>query len=49
LFPASCSGIDEQVNLTFRKWESKVFDELAYTEPFYIKDFFSPAFIAKKQ
>jgi len=49
LFPASCSGIDEQVNLTVRKWESKVFDELAYTEPFYIKDFFSPAFIAKKQ
>ena len=49
LFPASCSSIDEQVNLTVPKWESQVFDELAYTEPFYIKDFFSPAFIAKKQ
>lgn len=48
-FPTTCSGILEQVKLTIPRWESQVFDDLAYAEPFYIKDFFSPAFITKKQ
>jgi tRNA threonylcarbamoyladenosine biosynthesis protein TsaB len=42
LFPASFNGIKEQMNLSIHKWESKVFDDLAYCEPFYIKDFYSP-------
>ncbi len=48
-FPLAQSGINEQISLSLQRWESKDFGDLAYAEPFYIKDFFSPAFIAKKQ
>lgn len=49
LFPESNSGVHEQMKRSLHKWASKVFDDLAYAEPFYIKDFYSPAFFIKKQ
>jgi tRNA threonylcarbamoyladenosine biosynthesis protein TsaB len=42
LFPASLNGTKEQMSLSIYKWESTVFYDLAYCEPFYVKDFHSP-------
>ncbi|MEY2587566.1 MAG: hypothetical protein RLY11_1415 [Bacteroidota bacterium] len=39
----------DQIQMAYNRWEFKKFDELAYTEPFYVKEFYSPAFITKKQ
>jgi tRNA threonylcarbamoyladenosine biosynthesis protein TsaB len=39
----------DQAMMALDKWVLKKFDELAYVEPFYVKEFYSPAFIMKKQ
>lgn len=49
IFPEYMSDIKEQLILSMQKWNLRSFDDLAYSEPFYIKDFYSPAFFTKKQ
>jgi len=47
-FPAFESAILEQLLLTMIKYEHDIFDDLAYAEPYYIKEFYSPSLFIKK-
>jgi tRNA threonylcarbamoyladenosine biosynthesis protein TsaB len=49
LFPKTESSIKEQIELTLKHWSLQAFSNLAYTEPFYVKDFYSPSLFMKKQ
>ena len=49
IFPESSSSIENQIKLTLKHWSHEAFSDIAYTEPFYVKDFFSPSLYAKKQ
>jgi hypothetical protein len=37
------SSAEGQVNIAFEKFKNKEFEDVAYFEPFYLKDFFNPA------
>lgn len=49
IFPSTESSIQEQIELTLNHWGLQAFNDLAYTEPFYVKDFYSPSLYMKKQ
>lgn len=49
IFPENESSIKEQIELTLKHWSLKAFSNLAYVEPFYVKDFYSPSLYMKKQ
>jgi tRNA threonylcarbamoyladenosine biosynthesis protein TsaB len=49
IFPEIESTVKEQIELTLKHWSLQAFSNLAYTEPFYVKDFYSPSLYMKKQ
>jgi tRNA threonylcarbamoyladenosine biosynthesis protein TsaB len=49
IFSETESSINEQIKLTLKHWSLQAFSNLAYTEPFYVKDFYSPSLFMKKQ
>lgn len=49
IFPEGESHIKEQIKLTLKHWSLQAFCNLAYVEPFYVKDFYSPSLYMKKQ
>lgn len=49
IFSSTESSIQEQIELTLKHWGLQAFSDLAYTEPFYVKDFYSPSLYMKKQ
>ena len=48
-FPDCNGNIDHQVELTLKKWSHKDYNDLAYTEPFYVKEFYNTSLFMKKQ
>lgn len=40
MFPESKASIEDQIELTFKNQRLKDFSDLAYTEPFYVKEFY---------
>lgn len=49
IFPDYKSKIEDQIQLTLKKWSLKAYSDLAYTEPLYVKDFHSTSIYMKKQ
>lgn len=49
IFPESNGTIENQIKLTLKHWSHQAFSDIAYTEPFYVKDFYSPSLYVKKQ
>ena len=41
IFPTSSAGITDQVNMAYMLYVEKIFSNLAYTEPFYLKSFYT--------
>lgn len=49
IFSDTTGNAPDQGLMAFEQWVQKKFADLAYVEPFYIKEFYNPSFIMKKQ